>query len=607
LDRKFSLSRRQCRDDATPCLQTRVNFMKIPYKGQLRQWWDEHFPVRTQHAASDASQWTRRQWVFAWLTLLLTSLVVLLPNLRYPLIEPDETRYAQIAIEMIRSRDWVTPTLDGHPYLDKPPLMYWLTAMSFQIFGTNEIAARLPSILAAFVTIILTFGWGSRIVGRRPAWLGALSLSLCGGFVLAGRFLILDSLLALLTTSCLLSGYIAVRGRSHRPLWWMVSGVACALGVLTKGPVALVLCAPPLVVSGWLRADHSRTRLLHWVAFLAPMFAVCVPWYLAVAKYNPEFAEYFFWEHNYQRFLRGSNHEQPVWFYVPVVLAAMFPVSLLLPSVGVFLASRRSRKRVLRSKDLGFLFCGSVWILAFFSAASCKLPTYILPAIPLICLTIGVMLDQTVLRRGAADRITTFLRPFPQRATLILVAGCVVVIWVDVWIEGRWAVGGAIAAVSCMMVLAVGVLNWNRQAAFGRPAWAFTAVVATGVLLFASSVLLPSISNKRSVFVETRRIADANPNARIVFFGEKTHGALFHLSPERTLYFPTEMEEEFIAFFSREGDLILVADEHWIEHTRTLLLRTHQLSESPNHKHVYRATRIVGSVAAIAGRHSVDR
>jgi 4-amino-4-deoxy-L-arabinose transferase-like glycosyltransferase len=581
--------------------------MYLPYKSTLRRAWQEHFPARTQRAASAAVSWSRPQRYVAWATLILTACVVLVPNLSYPLIDPDETRYAQIAIEMTASRDWVTPTLNGQAYLDKPPLMYWLTALSFQWFGITETAARLPSMFAAVATILLTYGWGSRIVGRRSAWLGAMSLSLCGGFVLAGRFLILDSLLAFFTTTCLLSGYIAVRGKDHRPVWWMVSGAACALGVLTKGPLALVLCAPPLVVSGWLRADHSRTRLLHWVAFVVPMVVVCVPWYVAVAKFNSQFMDYFFWEHNYQRFMRGSNHEQPFWFYVPIVFAAMFPASLLLPSVAVFVSSSANRKRSLRSKDLGFLVCGAAWMLAFFSAASCKLPTYILPAIPLLCLTMGVMLDQTVFRDGTADRITTYLKPFPQRATLILLASCGVIVSINMYLNDRVSLVDVLAMCTCVLIGCTVVMNWSRDVAYGRKAWAGTTAVATCVLLLVSTILLPTISTQRSVYVETQRMVGTDPNTVIVFFGENPHGASFHLSQFATSAFPLEWEEEFVGFAAEQADFVLVTDDARIEKTRQRLESTHRLTVSPRHKRVYLATRIEQSAESVALTTTVNR
>ncbi len=567
--------------------------MLFPYKSQLRSWWNTtQFPVDTCDSVSPGRPWSRRQDILAWAILVGASLCVLLPNLSFPLLEPDETRYAQIAIEMNESRDWITPTLDGQPYLDKPPLMYWLTAASFRMFGIEEAAARIPSLLAALLTIVVTFALGSRIVSKRAAWVGALSLLLCGGFVLAGRFLILDALLAFFTTLCLFSGYIAVREQQHRWAWWILSGVACAMGVLTKGPIALVLCAPPLIVNGWLRADQTRTRVLHWAAFVIPMILVCVPWYVAVIKFNPSFVDYFFLEHNLKRFTEGMNHQQPFWFYVPILFVCMFPASLLLPSVAVFLVSPANRKRQLRSKDLGFLFCGAAWILFFFSLASCKLATYILPAIPLISLMLGVMVDRTVLRCEDAGGVTTHLKPFPQRASLILVVACLIVVGVDAWLVGLSAVTVTVVLLSLVASVVI-VRYWNRPIAFSVEAWGATGCLGLGMLFVASIQLLPTIATARSLYTQTSQVVGDFPETPIVFYMEKPHAARLQIDQNRVVYFPQELHDEFVAFISRLPDTIVVTAEETFESTRESLLPTHELVNSNTHRHLYFANRIV--------------
>lgn len=571
------------------------NRMLFFYKSRLRSWWnDDLFPAVLHPSIALGTHWSARQNRYAWIALIAASLCVLLPNLSYPLIEPDETRYAEIALGMHASRDWVNPMLDGAPYLDKPPLMYWLTALSFSLLGINEIAARIPSVISALLTILVTFSLGSRIVGQRAAWLGAFSLALCGGFMLAGRFLILDSLLALMTTLCLLSGYIAVREQHHRWAWWMASGIACALGVLTKGPVALVLCAPPLIASGWLRGDQTRTRFQHWVAFVVPMIAVCVPWYLAVIRFNPEFVDHFFWEHNLQRFTQGSNHRQPVWFYIPIVFASMYPASLLLPSACAFICSRAQRKRSLRSKDLGFVVCAAVWILLFFSVASCKLPTYILPAIPLLALMIGVMLDQTVLRRASDGGVTTHLKPFPKRASLILTLTSVIVIGVDSWMGGV-SPGMMLALVGCFAVAGIIGWHWRRPAASSMKAWAATVCIAIATLTIASAQLLPTIATTRSLYLKTKFAAAEHPDCPIVFFGEKPHGIQLQIDRRQVIYFPPELRDEFVAFVSAASDLIVIAADESIDRTRWSIGATHELNASPRHEHLFFATRISAS------------
>ncbi len=569
----------------------RCKSMILLTKSRLRSWWnDDLFPAAMQVPAG-GDHWSRRRVSYAWLSLMAVALCVLLPNLSYPLIEPDETRYAEIALGMRASRDWVNPMLDGQPYLDKPPMMYWLTAMSFHLLGVNEIAARLPSVFSALSTILITFGLGRHIVGSRAAWLGALSLALCGGFMLAGRFLILDSLLAFLTTLCFLTGYIAVRNQQHRWSWWIISGIACALGVLTKGPVALVLCAPPLLANGWLRGDQTRTRILEWTAFVIPMILICVPWYVAVMRFNPAFMDHFFLEHNLKRFTEGSNHQQPFWFYVPVIFGSMFPASLLLPSAIVFLFSSADRKRSLRTKDLGLLVCAAAWVLLFFSVASCKLPTYILPAIPFLALIIGVMLDKTVLRCPSAGGVTTHLKAFPKRASLILTLTGVVVIGAD------WAIGGMTlvtipALLLLVIVAAVVLLLWNCREASSVKAWGATGSLAVLVLTIASAQLLPTIATTRSLYVKTKFAAGKYPERRIVFFGEKPHAIRLQIDRGRVTYFPQELRDEFVAFVATSADLIVIAADEDIDSTRAAIASTHALTDSHEHEHLYFANRI---------------
>ncbi|WP_442505554.1 ArnT family glycosyltransferase [Novipirellula sp. SH528] len=572
-------------------------------KNNLRKWWNETlFPIATHDEATSESQWTPRQEMIAALILTLACFVVLMPNLSYPLIDPDETRYAQIAIEMNDSRDWVTPTLNGKAYLDKPPLMYWLTAASFQWLGNNETAARLPSVLASIATVLAAFLLGRRIIGSRAAWLGSVALLLCGGFVIAGRFLILDSLLAFFVTVCFLTGHIAVRDTQHRWVWWMISGMACALGVLTKGPVALILCAPPLITSGWLRRDHTRTRLLHWTAFVLPIIVVCVPWYVAVWKFNPEFGDYFFWEHNFKRFTQGSNHEESFWFYLPVIFVGMFPASLLLPSLAVYLVSRKESTRVLRSKDLGFLFCSAVWILLFFSIASCKLPTYILPAIPLMALMLGRMIDQTVLRPERSSGITTYLKPFPQRANMILLATGLSVVIADIKLGGHVDLTTILFGSLCMIVFIGTCVVWNREFAFSSRSWAGTAIVAMLLLGYTTSRFIPAAATQRSLYSKTASILEQHPDAVAVFYGEHAHAASLQLPVERVVYFPLEWKNEFAAFVAKSHEVVVVTDKEHLEESRDAVARTHELIASGVHKRVYMGRKINVPVAKVGRR-----
>src|SRR5262245_42758426 len=166
---------------------------------------------------------------------------------------------------MPQRHEWVVPHLQGEPYLDKPPLFYWLVMASYAVFGVHDWAARLVPALAVHGTILLTYLFGRRLLGERAAFRGALLLSLTPALMGMGRLLILDGLLTLGVTAGLFVGALG---------WWPACALACGLGVLTKGPVAIVLVVPPLVIHRWLTTGTFAVRWRSIVSFVAIVLAV---------------------------------------------------------------------------------------------------------------------------------------------------------------------------------------------------------------------------------------------------------------------------------------------------------------------------------------------
>jgi hypothetical protein len=132
-----------------------------------------------------------------------------------------------------------------------------------------------------------------------------------------------------------------------------------------------------------------------WLAFGAVVLALALPWYLAVCLRLPEFGTYFFWQHNVLRFAQPFDHERPVWFYVPIMLAGLLPVTLLLPWFAGFLLSGNEGVAAKRSRELGYLLLTGGGCVFFFSLSGCKLPTYVLPAFAPLCLAAGCFVAQT--------------------------------------------------------------------------------------------------------------------------------------------------------------------------------------------------------------------
>jgi 4-amino-4-deoxy-L-arabinose transferase-like glycosyltransferase len=327
---------------------------------------------------------------FALPALLLLACLLFLGRLRTPLLEPEETRYAEIPRQMLHAGRWVVPVLHGQDYLDKPPLFYWLVMASYRAFGVHEWSARLVAGLIAVLTIAVVYGWANRVLGRRAALAAGLVLCLTPEFVYRGRMVTPNGLLALFTTAALACGHVGrlrlgddARPLSRRRLLWLLAGGLTGLGLLTKGPVAAALVVPPLLIAGRLDRRLGRVGLLGWLAFFAAALAVAAPWYVAVSCRCPEFAGYFFWFHNVVRYAAPFDHAKPFWFYLPQLALGLSPWTLLL----VPLVRRRNDL----SGAVVFALAASAWGLLFFSLAGSKRPVYLVPVLPPLALAFGYL------------------------------------------------------------------------------------------------------------------------------------------------------------------------------------------------------------------------
>lgn len=349
------------------------------------------FPGRAKTEAGPKWAW----WVFLVLPGLL-----LYPCMTFPLFEPDEGRYAQIPREMLTANEWIVPTLQGEPYLDKPPLVYWLVMGSFSLFGFQAWAARLVPALAVHGTILLTYLFGRQLLGAKSAFWGALLLTLAPAFTGMGRLLILDGVLTLWMTLALFAAYRALAGPTLAWGWWLTAALACGLAILTKGPVTLILLVPPVLAHRWLTRGTAGIGKRGWAALVLAAVGTALPWYLAVCLSRPEFIHHFLWEHNVLRFFEPFDHIRPIWFYVPILLGGLLPGMMWLPSLIRLLLGGDQALGQRRCPALGFFLLAGTWCVLFFSLSGSKLPTYIMPAFPLLALALG----HALVERGWAGR-----------------------------------------------------------------------------------------------------------------------------------------------------------------------------------------------------------
>ena len=304
----------------------------------------------------------------SWLIFPLLLLYVLHLG-RVGFLGPDEPRYASIGREMARSGDWITPRLDGQPWFEKPPLTYWLTATGHLAGLPDEWAARLPEALISAAFLAFFYLTLAREFTPRTA-LGATAILATSAGWMAYSFAALTDL----PMSAALGAAMLIL--LFDPRRAVAAGVLLGLSILGKGFVPVVLIAPLFLVV------HGKRMVT-----LASAAIVAGPWFILCWLRNSEaFWDDFFWKQHVARFLTPSlEHVQPFWYYVPILLAGLFPWTPL----AALLAQRRlySDRRVL------LLAAWVLYGLIFFSVARNKLPGYLLPLFPALAIVLADALD----------------------------------------------------------------------------------------------------------------------------------------------------------------------------------------------------------------------
>lgn len=344
-----------------------------------------------------------------WHYLLLSALAGLVFFLNLggaALWDVDEGRNSTCFFEMMEAGNWIVPTFNGNLRVDKPALLYWLQILSCQAFGVNEFAARFPSALAAFLTVLLAYELArsmfSRTTGLIAGVVVATTPMLCG----AARFANPDALLNLFTVSTLAIFWF---GWAVRRWWWFaLLGVSAGLAVLAKGPVGLVL--PGAVITLFLLWERQLWRVAwdrRWGYAFWAFVLTALPWYLWVGiETKGEFLYGFVWRHNVERGMSAmENHGGFPGFYIVVLLVGTMPWSIFLLVAWWYafwstirqpwvrwqgwwqnaapesLAGASSSELTDSTAAYRLLCCWILVYLLFFGIAATKLPNYVLPTV----------------------------------------------------------------------------------------------------------------------------------------------------------------------------------------------------------------------------------
>ena len=303
-----------------------------------------------------------------------------------PLLQPDEGRYASVAREMLMG-DALVPTLNGLPFFHKPPLFYWLDMAAMQLFGVNAFAARIGSMLGAWLMGASLLFAMRRWHGPRVAAIALGVLATCPFFYIAAQYANHDMLVAGLITAAILALAIAVERPPQIHLGWLLAAsLACALATLAKGLIGCVL--PVLVIGPWLLVQgrwRQVVRLLHPLGLLL-FLLLAAPWFVVTQMSYPAFFDYFFVEQHFRRFALSSfNNVAPFWFFIVLLPALTLPWSAWLP---------QALKRAWTTRDApaGLYVWWVIAIVGFFSLPSSKIVGYVLPAAAPWCALLALLI-----------------------------------------------------------------------------------------------------------------------------------------------------------------------------------------------------------------------
>jgi 4-amino-4-deoxy-L-arabinose transferase-like glycosyltransferase len=341
--------------------------------------------------------------------VLLAAALIYLPGLFSSpfLLDDVDAVQAQIARNMLTSGDWVTARIDGVPYFEKSPLIYWLMAVSYRVFGVHDWAARIPIALSSIALAWLTFAFGAWAFGRRAGYFAGLAMGTCTGLWLFTRILIPDCTLTLFTTLAIWAFLRIFDARETRPrLWAYVFAASLAMGLLLKSLVAVVFpVAGALLYLFFTRQLFSRKtwRRLHPLGGLAILVAIAAPWHVLATIRNPPYFAWtllsapghyhgFLWFYviNEQllrflnlRYPRDYNTVPRLWFWL-FHLVWLFPWSVYLPAVAKLPFKPVDRAGHTRLMAL----CFAAFVLIFFTFSTTQ-EYYSMPCYPALALLAG--------------------------------------------------------------------------------------------------------------------------------------------------------------------------------------------------------------------------
>jgi 4-amino-4-deoxy-L-arabinose transferase-like glycosyltransferase len=351
----------------------------------------------------------------------------------WDLWEPDEPRYAQVAREMLEDGNWILPRLNNRIYPDKPPVFFWLIAISYAIFGeVNSLSARFPSALAGVLSVLMTYLMGSALKRPRAGFISALVLATTIEFFWLARRANIDMTLTLFITTALFFFYKGYRDESPRLYYFLY--LFMGLATLTKGPVGFIL--PLLTVITYLAAkmDGVGVKKVLFHPGLLLFFILILSWFVPCAiTGGREYLDEIILNQMLGRVYDSWSHKEPFYYYFLSFPPLLMPWIFFLPGAFVYGFSKRRQSA---GEDMLFPTIWFIAVFIFFSLCSGKRTLYLLPLLPAFALMVGLVWNRFFDKEGEGAvsglvRIPCYLLLFS------LIAACILLPWLSTFFKSE--------------------------------------------------------------------------------------------------------------------------------------------------------------------------
>jgi 4-amino-4-deoxy-L-arabinose transferase-like glycosyltransferase len=486
--------------------------------------------------------------------------------------DANEAYYVETPRQMVQSADYVNPSFNGQPRFNKPVLSYWVVSAFYKVFGVSVWAQRVAIAIGALGIAAAAFILGRLMWSARAGWIAALVLLTAPRVVFFARRIFIDIYITLFMSFVLVFFALAEARPSHRRRYLLLMYAAAGLGVLTKGPLAVVLPAMAFVVYLAVQRRLRDIPRMYPLTGALIVLAIVAPWYLMVyAEHGWDYIRTFFIDENLGRYADTFGEQsRPFYFYGPVLLTELFPWSLFVPA-ALWVAWKTARRQAESHHSGGattpalarLLLSWVAVIVLVFSFSRTKQDLYIFPIVAALAALIAGLFEQAI--NGDEPAARWAHRTWP------IVAVLMVALWIMLQRlfgseSSPYYIRGAVVVGILLLAGAVTLLApWRRRSTLDAIlAVGLALILANYVLVFVS---LPYFERFKPVAPLSAVARQRNPAAHVVQFRTPLPSMVWYLGkPIEEVYDLPVLQQRF----AREGETLVLLKEGDYDEVRSL-------------------------------------